>query len=327
MSTPEIISYYGYPVEIITVTTDDGYILALHRIPFGKNETKKTRNPNRPVIFLQHGLLASSADFVANLPHQSLGFMLADAGFDVWLGNSRGNFYSQRHTKFDSNSPAFWNFTWDEIVAYDMPAQVNRVLEITGASSLHYVGHSQGTMVMFARLANYPDFHSKIKSFFALAPVATVGNIKGLLRIISDHFQKELRWLIEMQGEHQFLPTTWFSRMTARIICGTFAMLNPLCQNILFQIGGPENKQFNVSRIMVYMSHTPAGTSTSNILHWAQMVQSGKTQMFDYGSAQKNLWRYGQETPPAYNMSTFVEPTYLYYGDADCFYLIGKAIK
>ncbi|EJD75403.1 hypothetical protein LOAG_17448 [Loa loa] len=36
MTTHEIVSHHGYPSEIHTVTTDDGYILELHRIPGAK---------------------------------------------------------------------------------------------------------------------------------------------------------------------------------------------------------------------------------------------------------------------------------------------------
>ena len=32
-----MIEYWGYPVEEHRVTTDDGYILTMHRIPYGKD--------------------------------------------------------------------------------------------------------------------------------------------------------------------------------------------------------------------------------------------------------------------------------------------------
>ncbi|KAK5982529.1 Ab-hydrolase associated lipase region, partial [Trichostrongylus colubriformis] len=43
MTVPEIIRYWGYPVEIHYAVTQDGYILELHRIPHGKAGT--SRNP------------------------------------------------------------------------------------------------------------------------------------------------------------------------------------------------------------------------------------------------------------------------------------------
>lgn len=36
MTAPEIVRYWGYPCEVHHVTTQDGYILEMHRIPYGK---------------------------------------------------------------------------------------------------------------------------------------------------------------------------------------------------------------------------------------------------------------------------------------------------
>ena len=43
----------------------------------------------RPAVLLQHGLLQCSAVWVDNGPLQALAFILADAGFDVWLVRDR----------------------------------------------------------------------------------------------------------------------------------------------------------------------------------------------------------------------------------------------
>jgi len=52
---------------------------------------------DRPVVLLQHGLKAGSDSFVME-SNSSLGFILADAGMDVWLSNYRGNTCTKEYT-------------------------------------------------------------------------------------------------------------------------------------------------------------------------------------------------------------------------------------
>ncbi len=67
----DIIISRGYYAEIHKVTTEDNYILLLHRIPYPKGQTSGPVN-GRPV-FIQHGFAQSSANFVLLPSEKSLG--------------------------------------------------------------------------------------------------------------------------------------------------------------------------------------------------------------------------------------------------------------
>lgn len=68
---PELIRDEGYPAEVHSVTTCDGYILQLHRIPFSPKspKTKRSKTP----IFLMHGFLESSNGWIVLGSENSLG--------------------------------------------------------------------------------------------------------------------------------------------------------------------------------------------------------------------------------------------------------------
>ena len=48
-----------------------------------------------------------------NYADVSPAFVTAKAGYDVWLGNSRGNTYSRKHTSMNPDKDEkFWDFDW-----------------------------------------------------------------------------------------------------------------------------------------------------------------------------------------------------------------------
>lgn len=92
----------GYPCENYYAETSDGFLLSIQRIPHGKNQK---RQQSKGVVFLQHGLLDSSAAWILNLPDESLAFILADAGFDVFLGKTK----RKKREKEEMFILVFWN--------------------------------------------------------------------------------------------------------------------------------------------------------------------------------------------------------------------------
>ena len=70
---------------------------------------------------------------------------------------------------------------------YDLPAHINKALNVSGAAKLSYIGHSQGTVQAFAGFVLNPALSRKVNSFSALAPVAWIAHTQSwLIRIIAD---------------------------------------------------------------------------------------------------------------------------------------------
>lgn len=95
---------------------------------------------------------------------------------------------------------------------YDLEATFNKIQQITGQKRIYYVGHSQGTLIMFAKLAEDPAFGDRVERFFALAPVATVKTIKGLLYYLAEYLYPYFP-LFDILGDGEFLPNNWIMKL------------------------------------------------------------------------------------------------------------------
>jgi pimeloyl-ACP methyl ester carboxylesterase len=311
--TCDFLNHYGYPCETYTVQTKDNYLLTMHRIPHGKNSKHTTSKP-KPVVYLQHGIMDSSVSWVINEPNVSLGYMLADRGYDVWMGNNRGNTYSDKHTTLTKKDKQFWEFSFHELGEYDLPALIGFVVEKTGAKEVNYIGHSQGTTQAFAAFSRNQELASKIKVFVALAPVVHLGHAKGLLRFLSNE-NLIVKWIMDLLGVRDFAPNNWVMKYLASKVCG-HAVSESICADPLFLIVGSNTGNIDFARMPIYLTHTPAGTSMRSLWHYSQLIQTNTFRQYDYGW-NGNIEHYNQPTPPEYNIGDMKVPTAIFTGDLD----------
>jgi pimeloyl-ACP methyl ester carboxylesterase len=128
------------PDEIHYVRTADGWDLAIWRV-------RPKTQPVKPIpVLLQHGLGANQRNFDLD-DRYSVAHYLARHGYDCWLPALRGVGPSAYRRW---GYPDRWNITFEKFLDYDEPAIFGKILELTGASKLHFIGQSMGAMVGYA---------------------------------------------------------------------------------------------------------------------------------------------------------------------------------
>ncbi|XP_055716021.1 lipase 3-like [Phlebotomus papatasi] len=310
-----MIESYGYPVETHVAQTADGYLLTMHRIPYGRAPGAGPA-PNKPIAFLQHGLLCSSADWVVIGPDRALAYLLADEGYDVWMGNARGNTHSRAHISINPDRRAFWDFSWHEIGILDLPAMIDYVFRNTGQSKLHYVGHSQGTTSLFIMLSLRPEYNNVILSAHALAPVAFMNNLRSPFVRAFAPFVNSLDTITSLLGMNEFMPSSTMMQMGGYLTCRDTSPFQEVCANVLFLIAGFNSEQLNRTKLPYIMANTPAGAATRQLVHYGQLYNSGHFRQFDHGRLG-NWAEYGSFSPPDYPLDRITAPIALHFSDND----------
>jgi len=68
---------------------------------------------------------------------------LADEGYDVWMANARGSWYSQDHTSLSAKDDnEYWLFNFGDVGYYDVPAIIETIREETGHEKVYFIGYS-----------------------------------------------------------------------------------------------------------------------------------------------------------------------------------------
>ncbi|KAG8180332.1 hypothetical protein JTE90_016366 [Oedothorax gibbosus] len=119
--------------------------------------------------------------------------------------------------------------------------------------------------------------------------------------------------LTSLLGVNEFLSNDGIMKYLSRYVCDTG--LRFLCEGVMFLLFGTDLDQLNATRLGVYTAHSPAGSSSKSILHYGQLIVSGKFQKYDYRS--ENMLHYSQSTPPEYDVSKITTPVALIWGEND----------
>ena len=278
----------------------------MHRIP----------NDNKDAIpvLLQHGWDDCSEIWVMNDADLAPGMKLARAGFDVWFGNNRGNYYSNEHVEYTTHMKEYWDFDWEQMGTYDQPAQINHILQTTGHSKIGaYIGHSEGTTQFFAGSVLLPEYFGRTVSLYVpLAPVVRVDLGDSKLMKAAAEITPVLSWLIQKLKLWDLFPRNATSQYMG-YVC---TLLKHTCSFVETGIWNFNPDVDNLSRIPDRAAHSPSGAGWRNMVHYGQTIQAKDFVRFDYG-AQENQKRYGQRTPPAYDLSLFPMPIAIFHGSLD----------
>lgn len=276
----ELCELFGYTAEEHIVQTKDGYLLGLHRLGWrkGEEDVRVNAGPHtvqKKCVYLHHGLLMNSEVWVCiTEKERCLPFLLVDQGYDVWLGNNRGNKYSKKCTHYAPTSTDFWDFSMDQFAFHDIPDSIEYILATTSQPSLSYIGFSQGTAQAFATLSIHPTLNSKVDVFVALAPaMAPPGLASG---VVSSLVKTNPEILFLLFGRRAILQST--TMWSALLYPGIFSWFIDKSLSFLFNW-----RMLNITphqKLAAY-PHLYSFTSTKSVVHWFQIIRNGTFQMYD----------------------------------------------
>jgi lysosomal acid lipase/cholesteryl ester hydrolase len=282
----ELCELYGYYAEEHIVQTGDGYLLGVHRLGWRRGEEEQRVNAGpgsveKKVVYLHHGLMMNSEVWVCLTDRERcLPFVLVEQGYDVWLGNNRGNKYSKKSLHHSPTDIPFWSFSMDQFAFHDIPDTIDYILSTTKQPSLSYIGFSQGTAQAFASLSIHPTLTDKVDVFVALAPaMAPPGLASG---IVASFVKSSPEILYLAFGRRAILgsATMW----QALLYPGIFTYFIDKSMSFLFNW---KTQNITAHQKLAAYPHLYSFSSVKSVVHWFQIIRTGTVQMFD---DEPSLW-------------------------------------
>jgi lysosomal acid lipase/cholesteryl ester hydrolase len=173
---------------------------------------------------------------------------------------------------------------------------------------------------MFAALSDrVPKVQQIVRRFFALGPIVYLYRMTsplGKLAIDSQFLE-----ISQLVGINQWLPYSNFIYTLAYYGCQVFS---GICQYLISEIADQDGGQYDNTKLLYQiLSYEPAGSSVKQLIHYQQNYKGGNPAQpsfakFNFGEI-KNLEKYGQMSPPQYDVSQIDKELFLYQGYQDLF--------
>ncbi|CAI5526558.1 unnamed protein product [Closterium sp. Naga37s-1] len=339
------VRYLGLTCREYQVTTVDGYILNFQRIlnataynasisaststsaaattttaaTAPTTTTTTTRSSSTPSsssvpypVLLDHGLILGgelwfglSNVTVDPIAYKRLPVILANRGMDVWVVNHRCTEYSPRHVTYTTEQWQYWDWDFDQLVQFDLPAVLRVITTVTGSPKVHLVGYNQGAMLPFALASTYPEYtRQTIASVAAVAPIAYLVNITSpVLDAWANNWSPDIFFYQNrlLNGAYNLTATEALVSTLLRVGFNFYTVFTPSgnVQDILSNVTGP---------ICCMDPYAPplalnplwVATSYRALIHYQQQIRERQFQLWDFLSAQANTANYGSSTPPLY---------------------------
>lgn len=264
-----------------------------------------------------HGILDSSDSF-ANTDNSVIKHLLKE-GYEVWAANNRGNKYSCTHKTFKNTSKEYWNFSFQEMAEFDVPAFYKKVLSVSGTNQITLIGHSQGATQSFAALSSLPEIDAKTERFVALAPVLFMNRAPEHPNILTFIVKYKILEIFDLLGINSILLVDVAQNSFAHIIIDLFCSKTSFVCSFLFHETIDKAPEYlDLKNMSYYLSYCPSGTSIKAFKHFSQLMYTvtPKFQKYDYGQ-KENMIKYGSKDPTLYDISNIKTKTSVFYGEND----------
>ncbi|CAI2385136.1 unnamed protein product [Moneuplotes crassus] len=309
---------YGYPYEEHQVTTEDGYILTLMRIPHGREDDNME---NREPVYMTHPISSSAESFTYLGPENSPVFYIVNNGYDVWLNNFRGNIYSRNHEEldFDTERKEFYDLDLIDL-SQDHPANIQYIIDTTGYPQIHTFCFSLSGVALAINMAIRPEFYeSRLSEAVLIASPINMANTNSPTYAILGN-NPWIFAILRNLGIYEIFDRTPFHNLLMSIFCAPFAFFcitsNEFTEgNSIYEVDNPR-------AYALFMARGGMGMPRRALEHLVQSVRTQQVTYFDFG-VQENMERYGTELPPRIPFENTRCPIAMLYGERD---LVGDLV-